>query len=498
MNYFDRLIAVFSPERAIRNELARRQLSQITNRHEAAMPGRFRQRNVVSNGPSTEAALGAVEIRERARYEEQNSDVVRGALDVLVGNIVGTGINVEPQIRLEDGELAVDANKMMHDLWLEHCESPEVTKELTKPQVQQLQCRTQFRDGEFFTQQLIGKVPGYQHTGEVPYAVELIEPDLVPIVHTDAANGIFYGIKKNKWGQPLKYFVYKEDPREAGRYFASQDYREIQASRMIHGKLVDRIGQMRGVSAFASVLNRLSDVRDFEESERIAARIAAAQVMVITRPASSAVSWSGNTQTSADGQTDRLFSVSPGAVWDNMAPGEEPKILSSDRPNNNIEAFRNSQLRSAAAGLGVSYSSLAKHYDGSYSSQRQELVEQSIVYSRLRGNFIDSCCKPDWYGFVQACIAAGLLDTRGLDRKTLYKADFRGPPMPWIDPVKEIDAELLLINNHLKSASQTIRERGNVPADVWRQIELDKQTTDKFVPQGAPDAKPVLANKPAG
>lgn len=57
----------------------------------------------------------------------------------------------------------------------------------------------------------------------------------------------------------------------------------VPANRMLHLKNVHRIRQMRGVSVFASVLNRFDDLKDYEESERIAAKIAASMAAYIKR-----------------------------------------------------------------------------------------------------------------------------------------------------------------------------------------------------------------------
>ena len=58
---------------------------------------------------------------------------------------------------------------------------------------------------------------------------------------------------------------------------------------------------------------------------------------------------------------------------------------------------------------------------------------------------------------------------------TLLDADFRGPTMPWIDPLKEIHAEEKAVQSGFKSRSQVIRERGSNPAIVNEQIKRERQ-----------------------
>lgn len=57
---------------------------------------------------------------------------------------------------------------------------------------------------------------------------------------------------------------------------------------------------------------------------------------------------------------------------------------------------------------------------------------------------------------------------------TLLDADFRGPTMPWIDPLKEIHAEEKAVQAGFKSRSQVIRERGSNPAIVNEQIKRER------------------------
>jgi capsid protein len=67
---------------------------------------------------------------------------------------------------------------------------------------------------------------------------------------------------------------------------------------------------------------------------------------------------------------------------------------------------------------------------------------------------------------------------RNIDMDTLLDADFRGPTMPWIDPLKEIHAEEKAVQAGFKSRSQVIRERGSNPATVNEQIKRERKDED--------------------
>ncbi len=59
--------------------------------------------------------------------------------------------------------------------------------------------------------------------------------------------------------------------------------KEVDAERMLHLKFVRRLHQMRGTSLLSGVLIRLSALKDYEDYELTAARIAAALGMYIRK-----------------------------------------------------------------------------------------------------------------------------------------------------------------------------------------------------------------------
>lgn len=196
---------------------------------------------------------------------------------------------------------------------------------------------------------------------------------------------------------------------------------------MHHIASVDRIGQMRGVSEFASVIGRLEDIKDYEESERIAAKVAASLTAYVKKGLPDQYPDTGEGGT---GQA-RELQFQPGMIIDNLGVGEEIGIIDSNRPNPNLVTFRQGQLRAVAAGLGGSYSSIARDYSGTYSSQRQELVEQWIHYAVLCDEFVGQFVQPTWNDFVLAARLSGVVPMPpDVDPETADDALFVGQSMP--------------------------------------------------------------------
>lgn len=62
-----------------------------------------------------------------------------------------------------------------------------------------------------------------------------------------------------------------------------RDVKRYPAEKIIHLKTADRIAQTRGVSIFASVMTRMEDIKDYELSERLAAKVAASICAYVRR-----------------------------------------------------------------------------------------------------------------------------------------------------------------------------------------------------------------------
>jgi lambda family phage portal protein len=212
------------------------------------------------------------------------------------------------------------------------------------------------------------------------------------------------------------------------------------------------------------VITRLEDIKDYEESERVAAKIAAMLTAYVKKGTSDLYN--------PDAQTDpREIAFKPGMVIDDLAIGEEIGLVDSKRPNPNLITFRQGQLRAVAAGLGASNSSISKDYNGSYSSQRQELVEQWVHYACMTDDFVGQFLQPIWEMFVAVADLSGVVPKPAdIKAGTEDDAVYLAQSMPWIDPLKEALGFAALVRAGFASEIEVIRKRGGNPHDVLEQI----------------------------
>lgn len=470
MSVLDNAIGLFSPGW----KAARLKSRMVIQAYEAVLPTRTHRARRENRSANQLSQFGGRSLREQARWLDCNHDLVIGVLDKLEERIVGAkGIIVEPQPLMMGGQLADALATHIRAKWGEWSVSPDVTGQFTRPVLERLMARTWLRDGEVFAQLVSGTGNGLLPVAGIPFWLEALEPDFVPLDRTDPGKKLCQGIYLNDWGRPVKYLVFRNMPAEGMMLGETKD---IIAENMLHLKFMRRLHQLRGNSLLAGVMMRLSALKEYEDAELTAARIAAALGMFIKK---------GDGQTyddSLDGK--RELNIEPGMLFDDLRPGEDIGMIKSDRPNPNLETFRNGQLRAVAAGSRGSFSSIARNYDGTYSAQRQELVESTEGYLILQDAFIAAITRPMYRAWLKMAIASGeIIVPRGVDKASLFNAVYSGPVMPWIDPVKEATAWKLLLRGGAATESEWVRARGANPDDVKRRrkAEIDENRKQGLV-----------------
>lgn len=489
-NLIDRIVEYVAPGAALKREHARRVLAY----YEAAKADRLRKNRRETGSGNAAVARAGGSLRQQARHLEQNYDIALGVLNTLVANTVGpNGIGVEPQPRRADGSIHDEFARDLLNLYKDWCKRPEVTWCHDWSGAQRLLARTWFRDGEVFAQTVEGNGAFLDHGTRVPLSLEMMEPDLVPIELSAGGIGngrIEQGVEINAWGRPVAYHVLKAFPGEAAISLAAAGQtKRIDAGRMLHVATRHRIRQLRGVSVFASVLNRFDDLKDYEESERVAAKVAASMAAFIKKGAPDLY------DPPTDGE-QRHLKFRPGMIFDDLKPGEEIGTIDTNRPNPNLETYRSGQIKAIASGTGPTASSISKTYDGTYSAQRQELVEGWIAYATLSSEFASRIVRPVWEKFVALAILSGTLRVPAdVDRNTLDDAIYITPQMPWIDPKKEAEAWGMLEDRAYASGPEIVRKRGGNPMDVLeQQARWRREKESRGLPMDA--AQPAPADPP--
>ncbi len=483
-----RLRSVLPVDRAER-AVAALQAPVQARAHEVTRPSRARKLARDWGSGNHIVGMDAKQLRDQARHLERDLDLADNALNILTQNTVGSGIDVLSAPRLPGQPINRDLALQLDELWDEWWDAPEVTGMHDYGACQQLLSRSMFRDGESYYQDVFGFIPFFEHGTSVPYSFEMLEADLVPLDLNDPDRGLLQGVERNAWGRQVAYHVYKQHPGDGMGLM--HETKRVSTDFMHQIALINRLHQVRGLSVFASSMSRFEDVKDYEESERIAAKVAASMCAFIKKGQPEQFGASDGLAGHVvieDGQEVRDLRMTPGAIFDDLLVGEDVGTVASNRPNPNAALWRKEQLRAAAGGIGVSYSSLSLDYNGTYSAQRQELVEKWGAYLMLGERFIAMAVRPQRHRFVEACVAYGKVKLpRGWTYRDLAASTYVRPVMPWIDPLKEAYAKGEAEDRGWVSPQQNTLLSGNNPNEVLLQTaDWNEQRRDL-----APAAQPA-------
>lgn len=457
MNFLDKIFLAVSPGYGAKRVKSRLFAEQMLG-YDAAKPGRTRKMTIDNRSGNSKLYGAAQSLRGQARYLDDNHDLVTGLFDTLEQKVVGPrGISVEPMPMTVAGEKHDDLAKKISALFDVWSIAPDTTGECSRAEMERLSCRSWLRDGEMFGKFVEGVIANFKHNTDIPLSIELLEADFLPF--DSDGQRVEQGIERNNWGQPLRYHFYKFHPGDNGS-FDTQTI-PVSADRVIHLKHTKRIRQGRGVTILHAVLTRLEDLKDYEESERVAARISAVLAAYIKRTDE----YSGKA-----GDDESVFQMAPGMFFDGLQPGEDIGTVESNRPSTLLPPYRDSMLTAVGRGTRVTRSNITGNFDGTYSSQRQEMVEGYAGYEVLQQMFINKWSRRVYRRFIDMAVASGLLEVPAdIEISTLYNAMYIAPVMPWIDPDKESKAHERNVKAGFDTEANVIRSRGKSPQDTKQQ-----------------------------
>lgn len=461
MNLIDRAIGYFSPQKGIERAKQRRTL----NKYEALDPSRYRT-NKRSRGTSIEVSSKSFDkLREMSRNFEENNGNITGIVDAFVNNVVGElGIQVEPMPLNKDGFINKELQQKIKRYWLLYCRHSD-TKKNKQPQVQRLLVNHWIVDGEVFAQHITHHSE-FKKKNKLPYIQQLIEADYLP--NFSDGNRVVAGIKFDDWLSPVEYY-FTRDPNSV---FTVKNAVAVSEENVIHLALKRKINQVRGITRFASVINTVTDLHDYENSEKIAAKIAASMVGYIKKEMPTE-EFTIDDYKEADEELKReagdMIEIAPGMFAHNLGIGEDIGLIQSNRSSAYLTEFSKHMVRNIAKGSGASYSTASGDYNGTYSAQRQELLEQWQHYKVLQNEFGCQYLQPTYIKFVQSLIESGIIKVPN-DIWLIDNAQYLAPVMPWIDPYKEIMAHKVAIEIGTKSRTETITERGGTPSETFENI----------------------------
>ncbi len=404
-------------------------------------------------------------VRNRARDLEHNDDYAKRFLKLDRVNVPGpNGFILQAKVRKKNGDLDEKANNLIEEKWEEFCEDCSVTGNIVFRDFTHLARLYQVRDGE----SIVRIVKNYPNN-KYKFALEMIDPDYLDETYIDVNgnNRIRLGVEYDKWNRPVAYHMFniKDNSDIYSSYRAGERIR-IPAEEIIHTYQRQRITQSRGISRLVQSILRLYNLSAYEKAAIVNARIGASK-MAFIETSESDDGYEGET----DERGNATMSIEPGVI-ERLNKGEKVTTWDPQFPETQHGPFVKTILRGVASGLGLSYNTLANDLENvSYSSIRAGLLEERDMWVDEQKFMIDNFINPIYKQWIEWCFKKGIFDSiSGYKVSDLFSAQWQGKRWQWVDPLKDITANVSAINNGLKTRAQVISEI-NQNADIYEHFE---------------------------
>lgn len=467
MNILERVIAFVSPEWAYKREQWRQGLKALRNYDSGRVDRLQAWTPVNASAEATDAPYRDI-LRARARALERNSDSAGAVLTAILSNVVGTGIKPQARIKKNNGEYDERLNNELESAWKEWVKHKncDISGQNTFYELQSLLLRRRIIDGEVFVRLVTTKDSG----SVVPLKIQGLEADLLDTYKTKGDAGtVIAGVEIDAYYRPLAYWFKTLTPDG----YTTFDSIRVPANEIIHLFTKVRFNQVRGVSEFARIIQRMKEAGDYLDAELVAAKIAACFALFIRkeRPSQSAG------RLPIDNDDKRVLAIEPGMIH-YLQPGEDITAANPGRNATTVKDFIEIEDRRIAADQGISYELLTRDMSKTnYSSARQNHLQDRKTFIPMQRYLVNHLCEPVWEAFVEHCVLTGIVNIPDffVNRARYLACDWIAPGWQWIDPLKDVKARREEIDAGLSTLAQTCAEQGYDWQEIVDQLAREQK-----------------------
>lgn len=447
---------------------------QSARRFDAAAGGRRWESTPRFGRVGTETLSAAAPIRSRSRYMTANNPWAANGVSALETALVGYGVKTESQ------HPDAETRRQLSAAFTSWAEKADAEGRTNFAGLQAGIVRALVIDGEAFAA---------IETGEdgLP-SLRIIPAELVDESDTrQLADGgqVIAGIEFDARGRRVAYHVLPAGPTDV--FATAGPAVRIPAESMLHIMRPIGAGQVRGVSWLAPVLLLLSELDGLEDALRVGFKVAALHAGFL-------VDLNGSGDSPFDGEQSGSVlesGLEPGTLR-YLPAGFDIKFSSPQQANQSAE-FVSHQLRAIAAGLGVPAHLVSGDLrDANYGSLRAGMIAfrqrlEQIQFGTLAPQFLT----PVFERVAAALILSGRFAAPDFesDAQAYFACEHYPPPMPWLDPQKDVAATRDAIAAGLMSRRQAVAERGySIDAlDEERAADAQRENDLDLTPKESPD-----------
>ena len=471
-------------------------------------------------------------LRDRSADLAINTPVGTAAINTSTTHTVGAGLNVFPRpkfqilgISAEEARAWARKVRAEFDLWAESKDC-DIYRKNNLYDMQSIAYQGYLTDGDSFA--VFRRKPT---TPDMPYTLrlQLIEgnrvsnpltdstyvtgdPTGVEALNPDNGNRILNGVEIDTDGAIVAYWVSNQVPVEPITSMLTTWARvEAYGKRTSIPNVLQisndtRPEQYRGVPYLAPVIETLKQVYRYTNAELTSAIIKSYFALFFTE----AVTNSGSlndmlADNGVDDPTEPVVDVSeynlgPGTL--NALPkGVDVKSVDASNAQSTFEVFSTQLIKQVGAALNQPYEVLMKNFNSSYSASRAAMLQAWEEYKLRRKWFARDFCQPIYEVWLMEAVANGRIEAPGffddpLIRKAWCNADWFGPTMSILDPVKDMNGSTLRIENGVSTREREAAEMtGTDLEENIAQLAFEKQLMEKYGMGLADAVNPSVGSK---
>lgn len=447
--------------------------------YEAAGMGPRMQRKGITGvgGPNSDISRSQSNLVKRSRHAVRNHPYAARAKEVYVSSIVGNGLTAKwPNKEMQ----------ALWDQWILHCSADDRGSML---ELQMLAAGAQFESGEVVAR----RRPRLASDGlAVPLQIQLMEGDHLDIGYNVMRehNPISQGIQFNSIGDRSHYHLWKYHPEEVSVTGGFNQRVGVPANDVIHLYRRLRPGQLRGVPELTPILVRLYEIDEMQDATLVKQKVAQLFAWIVRKKSSDTGVQETNSITDQIelGETietedgEQLTKITAGGVH-YLEDDEEIDFSSPDGVGANYSTWLKTELRACAVGAGITYEQLTGDLEGvNYSSIRAGLVEFRRRIEQLQfALFVHRFMRPIAEWFADTVVMLGVVSLTGYWKAPwAHLPSFGSPKWDWVDPLKDVMADLLEVRGGFNTLKNKMAER-NLPFDETIQQLVMEQMLENLV-----------------
>ena len=275
-------------------------------------------------------------------------------------------------------------------------------------------------------------------------------PSAPPPLSADLLKRMKFGVVTDDAGAPLAYAVNRRGPAvrmgpdiiNPANAFTFE--RLVSARNCIHVGYFDRFDQTRGVSPLAAALNSFRDTYEGFDYALAQAKVTQLFALAIKRNSLRSI------QAFAEGEEGptnyrKSLDFNRGPVLLDLDPGDEAQFLNSQNPSDNWQAFMQNVIAVALKSLDIPFSFYDESHTNYSGSRGAWLAYDQSAEDKAEDlrEFLDRWCA--WR--LGMLIYQGVLELpAGMDPVRDLRWQWIRRRVPWIDPLKEIQAAKLEVD----------------------------------------------------